>query len=172
MGIIIIISSSAANLEIPISFIFWGYVIAYVIHIIDEALIGETFVGMVRKLFWPKYEWKHFFVFNTMLISLTIISIIVFEVFNGLWIIAPLSAVFLFTTNGIWHLISTIITKKYSPGLVTSLIYWILFYFLVRYSFLTHTISNSVIIISAIIGTILTALMMVSFFIFRKKFKQ
>jgi len=172
MGTIIMTSSPTINLEIPISFIFWGYVVAYVIHIIDEALIGETFVGMVRKLFWPKYEWKHFFYFNTMLISLTIISIIMFEIFNGLWIIAPLSAAFLFTTNGMWHLISTIITKKYSPGLATSLIYWILFYFLFRYSFLTHAISNSIIIISAIIGTIITALMMISFFIFRKKFKQ
>jgi hypothetical protein len=172
MGTIIITSSSAANLEIPISFIFWGYVVAYVIHLIDEALIGETFVGMVRKLFWPKYEWKHFFGFNTMLMLLLIISIIMFEIFNGLWIIAPLSAVFLFVTNGMWHLISTIITKKYSPGLATSLIYWILFYFLIRYSFLTHDISKSIIIISAAIGTIITAIMMSSFFIFRKKFKQ
>jgi hypothetical protein len=171
MGTILITSSPAINLEIPISFIFWGYVVAYVIHIIDEALIGETFVGMVRKLFWPKYEWKHFFGFNTMLISLTIISIVLFELFNGLWIIAPLSFVFLFTTNGVWHLISTIITKKYSPGLATSLIYWILFYFLVRYSFLTHSISSHIIIISAAIGTLLTSLMMLSFFIFRKKFK-
>ncbi len=172
MGTIIITSSPAGNLEIPISFIFWGYVVAYVIHIIDETLIGETFVGMVRKLFWPKYEWKYFFGFNTMIMLLLIISIIMFEIFNGLWIVAPLSAVFLFTTNGMWHLISTIITKKYSPGLVTSLIYWILFYFLVRYSFLTHAISNSIIIISAAIGTIITVIMISSFFIFRKKFKQ
>ncbi|MHB8280963.1 MAG: hypothetical protein ACYDIA_25495 [Candidatus Humimicrobiaceae bacterium] len=89
MGITIITNSPTANLEIPVAFIFWGYIVAYVIHIIDESLMGETFVGMVRKLFWPKYEWKHFFGFNTMLISLAIISIIIFEIFNGLWIIAP-----------------------------------------------------------------------------------
>lgn len=124
---IVAANSLSTVLEIPISFIFWGFVVAYVIHIVDESLMGETFVGMVQNLFWPEYQWKHFFGFNTLLILLTIISIILFEIFNGLWIIAPLIFVFLYTTNGIWHLISTIITKKYSPGLATSLIYWILF---------------------------------------------
>ena len=168
---IVATNSLSTVLEIPISFIFWGFAIAYVIHIIDESLMGETFVGMVKNLFWPEYQWKHFFGFNTLLLSLTITSIILFEIFNGLWIIAPLIFIFLYTTNGIWHLISTIITKKYSPGLVTSIIYWILFYFLVRYSFITGNIPTIIIIISAIAGTFLTILMISSFFIFKKRFK-
>ena len=162
----------STSLEIPVSFIFWSFVIAYIIHIIDESLMGETFVGMVKNLFWPEYKWKHFFGFNTLLLLLTIISIILFEVFNGFWIIAPLIFIFLFTTNGIWHLVSTIITKKYSPGLATSLIYWILFYFLVRYSFIPNTIPTHIIIISAIVGTFLTILMITSFFIFKKRFRK
>ncbi len=169
---IITTNSLSTILEIPVSFIFWGFVIAYIIHIIDESLMGETFVGMVRNLFWPEYQWKHFFGFNTLLLSLTIISVILFEIFNGLWIIPPLIFVFLYTTNGIWHLVSTIITKKYSPGLATSLIYWILFYFLVRYSFIPGNISAVVIIVSAIAGTFLTILMIGSFFIFKKRFKR
>ena len=168
----IVVNSSSTSLEIPISFIFWGFVIAYIIHIIDESLMGETFVGMVKNLFWPEYQWKHFFGFNTLLLSLTIISVILFEVFNGLWIVAPLIFVFLYTTNGIWHLVSTIITKKYSPGLATSLIYWILFYFLVRYSFIPNTIPTRIIVISAIAGTFLTILMISSFFIFKRRFNR
>lgn len=168
----IVVSSSSTSLEIPISFIFWGFVIAYIIHIIDESLMGETFVGMVKNLFWPEYQWKHFFGFNALLLSLTIISIVLFEVFNGLWIVAPLIFVFLYTTNGIWHLVSTIITKKYSPGLATSLIYWILFYFLVRYSFIPNTIPTRIIVISAIAGTFLTILMISSFFIFKRRFNR
>ena len=171
MGISITSNPLSANLVIPISFIFWGHVFAYVIHIIDEALLGETFVGMVRDLFWPKYEWKHFFGFNSLLMSLFIISIILFEIFNGLWIIPPLSFVFLFSTNGIWHLLSTLITKKYSPGLATSLMYWILLYFLIRYSFVKNEISVAIILLSTIIGTLLTILMIGSFFIFKKRFK-
>ncbi len=168
----IVINSSSTSLEIPISFIFWGFVIAYIIHIIDESLMGETFVGMVKNLFWPEYQWKHFFGFNALLLSLTIISIILFEVFNGSWIVAPLIFVFLYTTNGIWHLVSTIITRKYSPGLATSIIYWILFYFLVRYSFIPNTIPTRIIVISAISGTFLTILMISSFFIFKRRFNR
>jgi len=171
MGLSIIINPSSVDLAIPISFIFWGYVIAYIIHILDESLLGETFVGMVKSTFWPKYEWKHFFGFNTLLMLLFIISIILFEIFYDLWIIAPLSFVFLFTTNGVWHLIGTIITKKYSPGLATSIIYWILFYFIVKYSFINSQIDIFIIIISGIIGTSLTFLMICSFLIFKKRFK-
>jgi hypothetical protein len=172
MGISIVIDPSSFDLAIPISFIFWAYVIAYIIHILDESLLGETFVGMVKNYCWPEYEWKHFFGFNTILITLFITSIVLFELFYGLWIIAPLSFVFLFTTNGLWHLIGTILTKKYSPGLATSLIYWILFYFLVKYSFIDNQIDISIIIISGIIGTFLTVLMISSFLIFKKKFKK
>lgn len=163
---------SSGSLEIPISFIFWGFVIAYIIHIIDESLMGETFVGMVRSLFWQEYKWKHFFAFNTLLLLLTVISIILFEVFNGLWIIAPLIFVFLYTTNEIWHMVSTVITRKYSPGLASGVIYLILFYFLVRYSFIPNTIPTLFIIISAIVGTFLTILMICSFFIFKKRFNR
>jgi hypothetical protein len=127
---------------------------------------------MVKTLFWQGFKWKHFFVFNALLLSLTIISIILFEIFNGLWIIAPLIFVFLYTTNGIWHLVSTIITRKYSPGLATSLIYWILFYFLVRYSFLPKTIPTIIIIISAITGTFLTIIMVSLFFVIKKRFSK
>ena len=169
---LVVTNSLSSSLEIPVSFIFWGFVIAYILHIIDESLMGETFIGMVKNLFWQGFKWKHFFVFNTLLLSLTIISIILFEIFNGLWIIAPLIFVFLYTTNGIWHLVSTIITKKYSPGLATSLIYWILFYFLVRYSFIPNTIPTIIIIISAITGTFLTILMISLFFILKKRFSN
>jgi len=172
MGLSIVADPASVNLTIPISFEFWGYVIAYIIHILDESLLGETFVGMVKSTFCPEYEWKHFFGFNTLLMALLIISIILFEIFYGLWIIAPLSFVFLFTTNGIWHLIGTIITKKYSPGLATSIIYWILFYFTVKYSFINHQIDTSIIMISGTIGTLLTVLMISSFLIFKRKFKS
>ena len=170
MGLSIISNPSSVDIFIPISFIFWGYVIAYVIHILDESLLGETFVGMVKSTFLPKYSWKHFFGFNTLLMSLFVISIILFEMFYGLWIIAPLSFVFLLTTNGIWHFIGTIVTKKYSPGLATSVIYWILFYFLVKYSFMNNQIDFFIILVSGIIGTSITILMISSFFIFKKRF--
>jgi len=171
MNIVITTIENTSNVSLPITLFFWGYVVAYTIHIIDESILGETFVVMVQKNFWPEYKWKHFFGFNTLLMSLIIFSNILYEIFGGNLIILPLIFVFLLATNGIWHLLATIIQKKYSPGLVTSIIYWILFYFIFRYSILSGQIVLSISLWAGIIGTLLTVLMIGSFFVFKKRFK-
>lgn len=160
---------NTTEISLPVTFVFWGYIAAYVIHLIDESLLGETFVGMVQKNFGP-IQWKHFFVFNTIFMTLVIISNIVYELLGHDWIILPLTFVFIFTTNGIWHLVATIISKKYSPGLVSSLLYWLLFYFILRYSILSGEISSSNSILAATLGTLITILMIGSFFIMRRKY--
>lgn len=170
MSVTISAVSSNDSLVIPIQFLFWGYVAAYVVHILEESLLGENFVEMVRKNFWPEYQWKHFFAFNTLLMSLIILSIILYEVFKGTWIILPLIFVFQMCTNGFWHLGFTLITRKYSPGLLTSILYWMLWYFMFRYSFLKGEIVVSHFVIAAILGTGLTMLMIGSFRLFRKRF--
>jgi hypothetical protein len=170
MDVIIVAGESHGTLMIPISFLFWGYVAAYVVHILEESLLGENFVEMVRKNFWPAYQWKHFFGFNALLMVLLILSIVFYEVLGGGWIVAPLIFVFLMATNGLWHLGFTLITKKFSPGLVTSILYWMLFYFIFRYSFLQGEIAVSHFVIAAIVGTAMTVLMIGSFGIFKKRF--
>lgn len=171
MNIIITTIENTSIVSLPVTLFFWGYVVAYTIHIIDESLLGETFVTMVQRNFWPRYEWKHFFGFNTLFMSLIILSNILYEIFGGNLIILPLIFVFLLTTNGIWHLLATIIQKKYSPGLVTSITYWILFYFIFRYSIISGQIVRLISLWAGIIGTLLTVLMIGSFFIFKKRFK-
>ncbi len=160
---------NTTKVSLPVTFIFWGYIVAYVIHLIDETLMGETFVGMVQKHFGP-IQWKHFFIGNTLIMSLAIGANIVYEFLGHGWIVLPLTFVFIFTTNGIWHLAGTIISKKYSPGLASSLLYWLLFYFIFRYSILPGEIPSSHSIPSAIIGTMITVLMIGSLFMMRKKY--
>lgn len=163
---------STAPLTLPITLFFWGFVAAYAVHIIEESVMGETFVGMMQRLEGPGYQWKHFFWFNTLLMSLIIMATVIYEIFGGHLIVLPLIFVFQMATNGLWHLLATVIRKKYSPGLVTSLIYWILFYFILRYSIFTHQIGSTDTIMAAIIGTLLTVAMIGSIFIARKKFRK
>jgi hypothetical protein len=160
---------NTTEISLPVTFIFWGYIVAYVIHLIDETVMGETFVGMVQRNFGP-IQWKHFFIGNTLIMSLAIGANIVYEILGHGWIILPLTFVFIFTTNGIWHLAGTIISKKYSPGLASSLLYWLLFYFIFRYSILPGEIPSSHSIPSAIIGTTITVLMIGTLFLMRKKY--
>lgn len=164
------ISSASEGFVIPISLIFWGFVAAYVVHILEESVLGEVFVEKVKKNFWPEYSWKHFFGFNSLLMSLNVIAIVTYETLGGAWLIFPLSLALERCLNGFWHLGETILTRKFSSGLLSSVLVWMLTYFLIRYALLKGEISISYFALSALIGAVLTSLMLGSLFAFRKKF--
>lgn len=144
---------------LPIHFIFWGFVFVYVLHILEESILFEVFVEKVQRLYFPEYSWRTFFCFNTFLLLLNISAIIVFEGKGGSWIIFPLSMATERTFNGFYHLAETLITKKFSSGLLTSVITWILGYMIIRYSLIKNEILINQFIISVIIGIILFSLM-------------
>jgi len=74
---ITIVTTNSGNLAIPIELIFWGVVAAYVVHILEESTLGEIFVEKVKKRFWPEYSWRKFFGFNTILLCLNIVAILI-----------------------------------------------------------------------------------------------
>ncbi len=146
-------------MEITLSVLFWGYVIAYCVHVIEELTVGEGFVEMMRKTFYLEYSGRMFFGFNLMIFLVFMVGIVLFEVFGGVWVIWPLSFAFMFVTNGFWHLLQTIVLREFSPGLITSTIYWILMYFITRYFLLTGEILLLYFVIAAVIGTLITLVM-------------
>jgi hypothetical protein len=113
-------TNSNFSFSIPIQLLFWGFVAVYVIHILEESVLGENFVDKVRKNFIPFYDWTKFFWFNTFLLSLNVVAIIVYDIAGGRWIIFPLSLAVERTLNGMWHLGETIVTRKFSSGLLAS----------------------------------------------------
>jgi len=149
-------------MELTISVLLWGYVAAYCIHIVEEYSVDGGFITMMRKHFWPQYTARMFFGFNTMLLSALVFGLCIFDTLGGYWIIWPLSFAFLFVTNGLWHLIQTIVLQEYSPGLITSPIYWMIMYFIIKYYYLTGEIAVVMMVISVLIGTALTLLMFAS----------
>lgn len=156
----LLISATLTNKYlIPVNFIFWGFVFVYVLHIFEESILPETFVEKVKRLYFPEYSWKMFFSFNTVLLIVNISAVIIFEEIGGVWIVFPLSLAVERILNGFYHLTETVISKKYSSGLLTSVISWILGYFIVRYSLLKGEIPFNLFIISFIIGFSIFALM-------------
>jgi len=133
----------SSNFLLPISFVFWGFVVAYILHIMEESIIPETFVDKMKRRYFSQYDWKKFFCFNTFLLLLNIIAVIIFESKGGSFIIFPLSLASERIFNGFYHFCETIITKKFSSGLLTSVITWILGYLVIRYSLLKGEISVS-----------------------------
>ena len=155
-----------------LNILLWSFLMAFSIHIVEESMVGGGFVQMMKKNFWPEYDGTKFFWFNLILFSLFAIGIVLFEIFQGAWVIWSLSFAFLCVTNGIWHLLQTAILREYSPGLITSPIYWILMYFIVRSSLLTGEISPSHFWMALAIGTLMTLLMFGSVWSFRMKTQQ
>lgn len=151
-------------MNIPLSILLWAMEAAYCLHCLDEAVAGRGFVNMIKKYFWSEFDGKNFFWFNTTAHLVNVICIILYEVLGGDWVILPLSICWLFVTNGFWHVLGTAMFREYSPGLMTSPLYWIIMYFIIRYSLLQGNISLFNFIISIIFGTVITILMIGSLF--------
>ena len=149
-------------MDLTLNVFLWGYLVAYCIHIVEEYSSGDGFVRMMQKRFWPGYTSRMFFGFNTMLLLFLSIGLVCFDSFDGVWLIWPLSFAFMFVTNGVWHLVQTIVLKEYSPGLATSPIYWVIMYFIIRFYYLPGTIDTFVFFVSLLIGILLTLLMFLS----------
>jgi hypothetical protein len=78
----------------------------------------------------------------------------------------------MFVTNGLWHLLQTIVLREFSSGLITSPIYWILMYFITRYFLLTGEILLVFFVIAAVIGTVMTLVIFGLAYRFRRKMKE
>ncbi len=162
------LAAVSSSTPVPLALFFWGYVAAYVVHILDESVLGESFVGMVQRHFWPGYGWKQFFWFNAGLMSLIVGSIVLHEELGGAWVILPLVFVFQMFTNGLWHLGATVLTRRYSPGLLTSVLYWLLLYLMFRYGRLGEAVRTGWLAAAAVGGTLVTVVMIGSLFVIRR----
>jgi hypothetical protein len=60
----------------PLVFSFWFTVAAYVVHVLDESLLGGSFVEKVRQHWSPQYTWRMFFWFNTGYFAVMIVSVV------------------------------------------------------------------------------------------------
>lgn len=155
MGITITANPQNPELSIPINFLFWGFVIAYVFHILEESVLGDVFVEKVRRLYWAEYSWNKFIGFNAVLMFLNILAVVLFEYLGGAWIVFPLGLAVERILNGFYHLYETMKMKEFSSGLLSSVIFWILGYFLIKDSIMKGEIASRYVIVAVIIGVVI-----------------
>jgi hypothetical protein len=134
-----------------LSLLFWALLASYIVHILDEALLNGGFVQWIADNFWPTYTWRMFFWFNEGAIAAIAISNLLFDSLGGHWVILPLIWLAGFVTHAATvHVYWTIRRNTYSPGLLTSLLYVIVFYLVIRYGLGPHLIS----VVDFAIGTV------------------
>lgn len=142
-------------MTIPLIFSFWFMVLIYVVHVLDESLMGGSFVEKIRQHWWPEYSWIKFFWFNTGYFVIMIASVVTFDLRRGPWVVLPLAWTIERFGNACWHLWWTIHFREYSPGLLTSVLMLMNVYLLVRYwpgSISSHEVSAAI-----AVGTLATA---------------
>ena len=136
-----------------LNFLFWAFFAAYVVHILDEALLNQGFVQWIVDNFWPTYNVRMFFWFNAGAIGGIALSNILYDGLGGHWVILPLVWVAGFATHALTvHLYWTIRRNTYSPGLLSSTLYIVIFYLAIKYGLCSHLINSSDFITGTVLG--------------------
>ena len=136
-----------------VSLLFWGFLASFVIHILDESLLNGRFVKWIVDNFWPTYTTRMFFWFNAGAIAAIATSNLLFDSLGGDWVILPLIFLAGFGTHAATvHVYWTIRRNTYSPGLLTSLLYVIVFYLLIRYGVGTRVMTGADFAIGTTVG--------------------
>jgi hypothetical protein len=157
---------------IPIDILLWAYAFALCVHVVDEYNSGGGFVAWVQRNYYPNYSDKKFLIANTIVFILHISFILVYENFGNAFIVLPLITAWLFTGNGITHWIYTINKKEHSPGLMTSPIYWLIMYFIVKQHVISGNINTNSFMISFGIGCFLGIMSIYTFNVTKLKSKN
>jgi Protein of unknown function with HXXEE motif len=138
-----------------LSIIFWVFFASYVVHVLDETLLNGGFVRWITDNFWPTYHIRMFFWFNAAFIGAIAASNVLFDSLGGHWVILPLIFIAGFVTHVLTvHLYWTIRLNTYSPGLLTSLLYLVIFYLLIRYGLGGHLVTSTDFTIGTVVGVV------------------
>lgn len=138
-----------------LSLLFWAFLASYVVHVLDETLLNGGFVRWIVDNFWPTYTMRMFFWFNAGALAAIAIGNVLFDTLGGHWVILPLIWVAGFVTHAFTvHVYWTIQRNTYSPGLLTSLLYVIIFYLAIRYGVGLHLITGTDFAIGTVAGVV------------------
>jgi hypothetical protein len=138
-----------------LSILFWALFASYIVHILDETLLNGGFVKWVADNFWPTYRVRMFFWFNAAFLGMLALSNVLFDSLGGHWVILPLIFLAGFVTHALtFHLYWTIRLNTYSPGLLTSPLYIMVFYLVVRYGVGGHLITGADFAIGTVAGVV------------------
>ena len=97
--------------------IFWAALIAYAIHILEEFFYDwKSWAQNVLKL---QVEWSGFYVVNTVVLFIGVACASIGWSYPALALVFPA----LMLINGVFfHILPIIVTRKFSPGLITALV--------------------------------------------------
>ena len=103
---------------LSLEFIYFSYLFGLCIHVVDEYNTSGGFVNWVKEKYYENYSEKKFIIANGIVFFIHFVFTILYTKYQGNYFVFPLITASLFTFNGIAHLVSTVSTKRHSPGLL------------------------------------------------------
>jgi hypothetical protein len=104
---------------------WWAWLLpaTYGLHIIEEAWAGEGFGRWIRHVIRRTVRPRWFFAVNAVLWLAMVAAVASLRDGHRAVLLAAALGVIV-TVNGVGHLVGTVVTRVYSPGLVSGLLLW------------------------------------------------
>lgn len=126
-----------------LTFLFWANFAAFIMHLLDETLMGGGFVASIQRHFWAGFAISDFFIANTLWLFLIAISNVLYDWQGKRLVAIPMFFVWERFFNAFFHIGYTCYFKEYSPGLVTGTLFFVIFYLTCRYGLLRGHIGKA-----------------------------
>ncbi len=101
----------------------WSFPLTYLIHLSEEYWGGEGFAAWISRVAGAHFSEQDFLTLNAIALAFMIVGVWLIRKNSWRWLLVGLSGVVLI--NGLLHLLGSLITRSYSPGLFSGLLCWI-----------------------------------------------
>lgn len=102
----------------------WLFPLTYLAHLAEEALAGEGFYRWIRHVVGRTLERGTFLRLNAGFFAAMLAAVLLLRSTGGaLWLVPALGTII--GLNGVAHLLASLVTRTYSPGLVSGLLLWV-----------------------------------------------
>jgi hypothetical protein len=119
-----------------LSLLFWANFAAFAMHVMDETVMAGGLVAFVQRHFWAGFRTGDFAVANAVWLIVIAISNISYDWLGKRLAVVPMAFVWERCFNGLFHMGSTLYLNEYCPGLLTSVLFFVILYLICRFGVL------------------------------------
>lgn len=102
----------------------WAFPLTYLLHMAEEYACGEGFPSWVSRVAGVHYTPARFLVVNAVVwCAMCAMCVLIVRRPAFRWLLTGLAAAV--ALNGVAHLVATVATRSYSPGLLAGLLCWV-----------------------------------------------
>lgn len=101
----------------------WLFPIIYLIHLGEEYFGGEGFAAWINHVAGAQFSERDFLVLNAIGLMFMSVGVVLIRKNSWRWLLVGVSGVVML--NGLLHLFGSLLTRSYSPGLISGGLCWL-----------------------------------------------